>query len=66
MATCRDQIEHLERKWSKNLETWKRKNLSHSRKWLKKQMNKFIRKKPIEEDEVGLKTNKKPTKGWEY
>lgn len=35
-------------------------------KWMKRQMNKFIRRKPIEEDEIGLKTNKKPTKGWEY
>lgn len=35
-------------------------------KWMKRQMNKFIRRKPIEDDEVGYKTNKKPTKGWEY
>lgn len=35
-------------------------------KWMKRQMNKFMRRKPIEEDEVGYKSSKKPTKGWEY
>ena len=35
-------------------------------KWMKKQMNRFIRRKPIEEDEVGSKSNRKPTKGWEF
>ena len=33
---------------------------------MKKQMNRFMRRKPIEEDEVGCKSNSKPTKGWEY
>lgn len=35
-------------------------------KWMKRQMNKFIRRKPIEDDEIGSKTNRKPTVGWEY
>lgn len=35
-------------------------------KWMKRQMNKLMRRKPIEEDEVGYKSSKKPTKGWEY
>lgn len=35
-------------------------------KWMKRQMNKFMRRKPIEEDEVGYKSSQKPTKGWEY
>lgn len=35
-------------------------------KWMKKQMNRFMRRKPIEEDEVGGKSNSKPTKGWEF
>jgi hypothetical protein len=34
-------------------------------KWMKRQMNKFMRRKPILEDEVGYKSNRKPTKGWE-
>ena len=35
-------------------------------KWMKKQMNRFMRRKSIEEDDVGSKSNKKPTKGWEF
>lgn len=36
------------------------------RKWVKRQMNKYIRRKPIEEDDKGCKTNRKPTKYWEF
>lgn len=35
-------------------------------KWMKRQMNKYIRRKPIEDDEIGIKTNRKPTRGWEF
>ena len=35
-------------------------------KWMKRQMNKFMRRKPIEDDEIGRKTNRKPIKGWEF
>jgi hypothetical protein len=35
-------------------------------KWVKRQMNKYMRRKPIEEDDKGCKTNKKPIKGWEF
>jgi hypothetical protein len=35
-------------------------------KWMKNQMNRFLRRKPISEDEKGYKTNRKPVKGWEY
>ena len=35
-------------------------------KWMKNQMNRFIRRKPIEEDEVGGKSNRKIVKGWEF
>lgn len=35
-------------------------------KWMKNQMNRFIRRKPIEEDEVGCKSNRKIVKGWEF
>lgn len=35
-------------------------------KWMKRQMNKYIRRKPIEEDEKGVKTNRKRFVGWEY
>ena len=74
MALERQQIEHLEHyfqekdKKEKSPETKWWKNLSKSRRYLKKQMNKYIRRqnKKIEEDEVSIKTNKKPCKGWEY
>lgn len=36
------------------------------RKWMKQQMNKFMRRRPIEEDEKGMKTNRKPTRRWEF
>lgn len=35
-------------------------------KWMKNQMNRFMRRKPIEDDEVGGKSNRKPIKGWEF
>lgn len=41
------------------------KSRSGHHKWMKNQMNRFIRRKPIEEDEQGYKSNKKPTKRWE-
>ena len=65
MATCRDQIEHP--KWMHDKEKpWKKP--FKSSKWLKRQINKFMRRKSknIEEDEQGIKTNRKPTEGWEY
>ena len=36
------------------------------RKWMKRQMNKFMRRKPIEEDDKGHKSNRKHTHGWEF
>ena len=56
MSTSKEQIEH----------PWIDKH--KSRRWLKQQMNRFIRRrgKKISDDEVGYKTNRKPTKGWEY
>ena len=68
MATNRDQIEHIE--WYlrglNNEKPWKR--FSHSRKWLKKQMAKYMRRrnKLIEDDDVGYKTGRKPFSGYEY
>lgn len=40
----------------------------HSCRWMKKQMNKFIRLKGknIEEDEIGGKVGRKPLSRWEY
>lgn len=66
MALYRQQIEHLEHFWKNEEKPWK--NYSHSRRYLKKQMNKFIRlvSKKIDEDDVGSKIGKKPFKGWEY
>ena len=38
------------------------------KRFLKRQMNKFIRlqSKNIDLDDIGFKTNRKPYKGWEY
>ncbi len=64
MALSREKIERFEIKWAS--EPWKK--LSYSRKWLKKQMNKFIRikNKKIDDDDIGYKQGRKPLKGWEY
>lgn len=35
-------------------------------KWMKNQMNRFIRRQDITDDDQGYKTNRKPTKWWEY
>lgn len=67
MALAREQIEHLEHYWEQDSEKpWKK--LSKSRRWMKKQMNKYIRLKgkKIEDDEVGGKIGRKPLYGWEY
>ena len=67
MATTREKIEHFEHQWVKDSDTpWQ--NWSYSRKWLKKQMNRYIRRqnKKIEEDDITFKQGRKPLKGWEY
>ena len=67
MALTREQIEHLEHYWEQDSETpWKK--LSRSRRYLKKQTNKYIRLKGkrIEDDEIGGKVGRKPLCGWEY
>ena len=66
MALSREQIEHLEHFWVGKDKPWK--NFSYSRKWLKKQLNKFIRikSKRIDDDDIGGKVGKKPLKGYEY
>ena len=69
MALTREQIEHFEYWWKKTGDMdnpWRQ--LSHSRKWLKKQVNKYLRikSKHIEEDDIGYKQGKKPLCGWEY
>lgn len=54
MATCREQIEHLEANFKSDEKPWRK--LSHSRKWLKRQMNKYMRRKnKIVEDNEGGK-----------
>lgn len=35
-------------------------------KWMKKQMNRFLRRKAVDDDEKGIKTSKKPYQGWEF
>lgn len=64
MATNREQIEHLN--FKNENKSWKK--YSHSRKWLKRQMNKYIRRtlKDIKEDEQGFKQKRKPYCGYEY
>ena len=63
MATSREQIEHPQFMRDKQ-RPWK--YFFKSSKWLKKQMNRFIRRKKIEPDDVGGKRGRKPCKGWEY
>ena len=72
MATTREQIEHLEhffeeKEKSEKNEGWWRK-LSKSRKYLKKQVNRYMRRqnKKIQEDDVAVKSGRKPLSGWEY
>ena len=67
MALRREKIEHLEIGWIKESDKpWKMS--SRSRRWLKRQMNKFIRisGKKIDPDDVGYKQGRKPLRGWEY
>ena len=66
MSLSREQIEHFEHWWENKGKPWK--NHSYSRKWLKKQVNKFIRikNKHIEEDDIGCKKGRKPLCGFEY
>ena len=70
MATTRDQIEHFDHYYKvrggEDDKPWK--NYSHSRRWLKKQMNRYIRRKgkKIEDDEQGNKQGRKPYSGYEY
>lgn len=70
MATNREQIEHIDHylKMAKFNEDKPWKSYSHSRKWLKRQMNKYIRRtlKYIKEDEQGFKQKRKPYCGYEY
>lgn len=67
MSLQREQIERFEVKWSKQSDTpWQ--NWSKSRKWLKNQMNRFMRRlnKKIDDDDRGGKLGRKPTSGWEW
>ena len=67
MGVMREKIERFEIKWAKESDTpWK--NPSWSRKWLKKQMTRYIRRKNkhIDDDDIGQKIGRKPLKGWEY
>lgn len=61
MATTREQIEHLEYFLKDKNKPWKK--LSYSRKWLKRQMNRFIRRKNKKENYI---IDKKQYYGWEY
>lgn len=59
----------MERLWSgENNEDKPWKNYSRSRKWMKKQMNRYMRRinKKVAEDDKGRKTNRKPFSGWEW
>ena len=67
MALCREKIEHLEIKWARESDKpWQKP--SYSRKWLKRQMNKYIRLKGkhIDDDDIGFKQGRKPQCCWEY
>ena len=65
MSLCKEKIERFEIKWAKESDApWRK--LSYSRKWRKNQMNRFIRRKPIDSDDIGGKQGRKPTRFWEY
>ena len=71
MACTKDKIEKNHWSWwwknnKNNPKPWQQDSKGNS--WLKKQMNKYFRRlnKNIEEDEKGIKTNRKPTRGYEY
>ena len=36
------------------------------RKWLKNQMNRYIRRQAVDVEDRGYKAGRKPTHGWEY
>lgn len=67
MACNREKIERFEIKWL-DRESFPWKHPSKSRKWRKKQMNRFIRRngKHVEDDDRGYKLGRKPYKGWEW
>lgn len=67
MALCREKIERFEIQWAMESDKpWQKP--SRSRKWRKRQMNKYIRikGKELSDDEVGFKKGRKPQRGWEY
>ena len=67
MSSYKEQIEHMEILFSKDSDTpWK--DYSRSRKWAKKQMNRYMRRlnKKIQPDDGGRKTGRKPNDGWEW
>lgn len=71
MACSRDKIEknHWSWEWKNspnNKKPWQQDSKGSS--WLKRQMSKYLRRlnKNIEEDEQGYKSNRKPTKGYQY
>ena len=67
MALYKEQIEHMERLFHQDSDKpWQ--NPSYSRKWHKNQMNRYMRRcnKKITLEDVGMKTKRKPLKGWEY
>lgn len=74
MALRRGQIERLEHQWEEDLKKEKNKengwwrNLSRSRRYLKKQMNRYIRRqnKKVDEDDASIKSGRKPYSGSEY
>ena len=63
MATTREQIERIGGNPSKPWQKYHK-----SRKWLKEQMNRFLRRngKKIDDDESNFKKGGKPFKGYEY
>ena len=67
MSLYKEQIEHFERIFHEDSDKpWQ--NPSYSRKWVKKQMNKYMRlqNKKIGEDDSGGKKGRKPLCGWEW
>lgn len=62
MALCREALS----KTASSMSNAHNRNWAKHRRKLKKWMNKYIRRQPIDEDDHGTKTVRKPTKYWDF
>lgn len=58
MSLCKEKIESTSRDHKHGR--------THVRAWRKNQLNRFIRRMPITDDDIGVKIGRKPIVGWQY